>query len=94
MSHGHHPLSQLEKMIQKKVESGEYRDAGDVILTALALLERREKRDRLIALLEVAEQELSRGDYAVWTEDTMIEILREAKEADKMNLPISEHVKP
>jgi antitoxin ParD1/3/4 len=71
---------QLEAMIRQRVESGRYNDASEVVQEALRLLEEREKRDHLRALLEVGLEQSRRGDVVEFTPALMENIKRRAHE--------------
>jgi antitoxin ParD1/3/4 len=71
----------VEASIQKKVESGHFPDAGEVVREAMRLLEEHERQlDALRAKLQVGLDELDRGEGVEWTPELMEEIRQEADE--------------
>lgn len=75
---------QLEAMIRKKVDSGLYDDANDVVSEALRLLEERDRRARLNAAIDEGLAEIARGEDTLWTPDTLRQIQDEADEEDRL----------
>lgn len=85
----------LADMVQAKVASGEFANAGEVVGDALLRVEERERReDELLALLQEAEESYARGEYREWTPDLMSEIAREARERHARGEQPSPHVCP
>ena len=84
----------LEEMIRRKVESGRYSSASEVVREALRLLEEHDRLAELRALIAVGDEQIARGEIYEWTPDTMAELIREADEADRLGFPIPDHVKP
>jgi antitoxin ParD1/3/4 len=85
---------QLEELIQRKLESGRYSDANEVMLEALDLLD---KRDRLLRLREAVASGLAqyeRGEVTPMTPSFWVDLLREADEEDRLGLPIHDDVQP
>jgi len=86
---------QIEEIIRKKVESGQYRDASELVSTAVLQLDVRDQKvDRLRAALHIGIDEADRGELIPWTSTTMDEIQREADEEDRLGLPIGHDVLP
>jgi antitoxin ParD1/3/4 len=71
---------QLEAMIQRRVESGCYQDASDVVRTALRLLEAHEQTQRLRALLESGLAQAERGDVVEFNAELAEIIERRAEQ--------------
>ena len=86
---------QIEEAILKKVESGKYEDASDVVAEALRLLESHELRvDRLREALELGLAQIERGEVVHWTPDTMDRLEREADEMVRLGTLIKSDVQP
>jgi len=65
-----------ERFIRDSVASGRYADAGDVVGTALRLLERQEaayrlRLERLRQLVEAGAASIDRGEYETVTRETL-----------------------
>ncbi len=71
---------QLEAMIRERVDSGRYASASEVVREGLRLLEERERREHLRALLAVGEDDERQGNLVVYTPEFMDDIYREADE--------------
>jgi antitoxin ParD1/3/4 len=71
---------QLEAMIRKRVESGRYNNASEVVREALRLLEERERLEHLRSLLAVGLEQASRGELVEFTPELMEDIHRRAGE--------------
>ena len=70
-----------ETFIQQRVESGQNRDAEDVIREALDLLKSAERdRNELRAALAIGLDQIERGETIPWTPDFLPRLLMEAKE--------------
>jgi putative addiction module CopG family antidote len=67
---------QTEALIREKVQSGQYRDADEVVERAVRLLDRHDQRERLLAAL--AEGEV--GEAIEWTPELADQLSREAEE--------------
>ena len=82
----------VQASIQARVESGQYRDAGEVIREALAALDERERQeqDRLRDLLAVGVDEMERGEVAEYTPELRAEIRASARR----RLRAGEHPSP
>ena len=80
--------------IDQKVATGRYHDADEVVTEALRLLDERDHADRLNAMLYDAREQVRLGLVYELTPELMDEIRREADEADRLGLPISDDVTP
>jgi antitoxin ParD1/3/4 len=86
--------SSVEETIQRRVESGRYHDAAEVVIEALRLLDERDQIVRLRDALSVAQEQVRQGQVYELTIELLDEIRREADDADRLGLPISDDVKP
>lgn len=85
---------QLEAMVRDKVESGLYNNASEVVREALRLMEERDRFRRLKQAIAVGDAQYARGEVTTWTKETLAELIKEADEADRLGLPISDEVQP
>lgn len=84
----------IEARIHERVERGHYPDADAVVDEALRVLEARDRRAKLRELLQVALDQVDRGEIIEMTDDFWLNIMREAREANRRGDPIPDHVKP
>jgi putative addiction module CopG family antidote len=86
---------QLEARIADLVASGNYADPGDVIDTAVSLLEVRERKLAwLRAELAIGEAQEQRGEFAELTPERLEAIKRQARENMRNGKPVRDAVKP
>jgi antitoxin ParD1/3/4 len=85
---------QFEELIERKVQSGRYTDASEVVQEALRLLDERDKMTRLREALAVGEAQVARGEVKPWTSESMGRLLHEAEEDERQGLPIRDEVQP
>ena len=71
----------VAELIRRKVASGRYRSADEVIEDALDALEQRDRLARLRVAIAIGDAQLSRGEGIPYTDQLMEEIEREADEA-------------
>jgi antitoxin ParD1/3/4 len=71
---------QLEDMVRRKVDSGLYNNASEVVREALRLLDNRDRLQRLRESLIEAEQEIERGEGEQWSPALMERLNREGDE--------------
>ena len=83
-----------EAKINERVERGQYPDAASVVEEALRSLDAREKKVELHSLLQVALDQVDRGEIIEMDDDFWPNIMWEAKEANRRGDPIADHVKP
>lgn len=76
--------------IHRRVASGRYHDADEVVSEALRLLDERDQHERLKAAVAVGIEDARRGDVVRWTPDFMERLQREADEEDRLGLPIED----
>ena len=84
----------VQAKINQRVESGQYPDAASVVEEALRSLDARERKAELHALLQVALDQVDRGEIIEMDDDFWPNIMREADEEDRLGIPIPDHVKP
>ena len=60
---------QLEAIVRKKVESGMYGNASEVIREAIRIMDQRDQLARLRAELAEADEQIDRGEYVDFTPD-------------------------
>jgi antitoxin ParD1/3/4 len=85
---------ELAALVQRKVESGKYTDASEVVQEALRLLEERDRLTWLRAAIAAGNEQIARGEVIEWTPGFMERLKREADEEDRQGLPISDDVTP
>lgn len=69
------------EIIQRKVDQGLYVDAGSAVAEAMRLLDEYDSDRDLRAKLQVAIDELERGEGIPWNDETKQRILREGRAA-------------
>ena len=69
------------ELIRRKVATGHYRSADEVIEEALDALEQRDRLARLRAAIAIGDAQLARGEGVPYSAQVMDEIEREADEA-------------
>lgn len=85
---------QLKALVRRKVDSGRYRSADDVVEEALGLLDERDRSDTFRTELERGFDQLDRGEGVLWTPEVMDRLKREAVENSRLGKQIKEIVKP
>jgi Arc/MetJ-type ribon-helix-helix transcriptional regulator len=71
-----------------------YGNASEVVREAIRLMDRQDRLERLRAQLAEADAQIDRGEYTIWTESSLAELIAEADAEDRLGLPISDDVKP
>lgn len=84
----------FDTFVREQVATGRYANASEVVREALRILENQAKLQNLRELIAEAEEEYARGEFIEWRPGMMEEIRQEAIEADRLGLPIPDHVKP
>ena len=84
----------FDTFVREQVSTGRYANASEVVREALRHLEDQIRLKNLKQLVDEAEEEYARGDFVEWTPGMMAQIREEAKEADRIGVPIANHVKP
>lgn len=83
---------EYEALIQRKVDSGRFTSAAEVVEEALREMDERDERmDYLKAAIAEAEADVAAGRVVDWTPELMDQIQAEAEEADRLGLPIEGH---
>lgn len=85
---------QLQELVRRKIETGPYRSADEVVADALRLLDERDRRDALEAEMKKGFDQLDRGEGVIWTPEVMDRLKREALENSRLGKPIKDAVKP
>jgi antitoxin ParD1/3/4 len=71
---------ELEALIRRKVEAGEYQSADQIIEEALQLLDERDRERRLDEALALEYERCQRGQVVRWTPELMEQLDREVEE--------------
>ena len=58
---------QLEELVQRKIASGHFVSANDVIAEALRQMDEQDRLKELRAALVIAEEQIARGEYIEYT---------------------------
>jgi antitoxin ParD1/3/4 len=77
-------------IIREKLASGRYTNASEVVEVALRLLDERDRRERLLSAIDAGLAEITRGEYTLWTQDSMRQIIEEADEEDRLAAPLND----
>ena len=70
---------QLEELIRRKVESGMYGNASEVVREALRQMEARDRHQRLRAAIADADAEIERGEEDALTPELVEKMRREGE---------------
>jgi antitoxin ParD1/3/4 len=82
----------FDTLIQRKVDSGRFASAAEVVEEALREMnERDEHLEYLKVAVAAAEESVAAGQIIDWTPDLMDQIQADADEADRLGLPIEGH---
>ncbi|MGH2532247.1 MAG: type II toxin-antitoxin system ParD family antitoxin [Thermomicrobiales bacterium] len=72
----------LEAMVREKVETGQYRNASEVVRDALSQMEERDRRlAELRTVIAIADKQIARGEVVEWTPELRASIMHEARAA-------------
>lgn len=85
---------ELEALVRQKVESGDFTDEASVVKEALLLLEKRDRLRKLRESLDLADEQIDRGEGIEWTPDLLDRLMAEARENSRRGKPINDDVKP
>jgi antitoxin ParD1/3/4 len=84
-----------DTLIQRKIDTGCYANAAEVVENALREMNERDERLELLrAAIAVGEADIAAGRVYDWTENSMDELMREAREASRAGTPIDPDVLP
>ncbi len=85
----------LEALIRQKVETGNYREAGEVIREAIHLMDERDRRlQQLRAELAIALAQMERGELIEFTPELLERLSCEAEENARIGKSVKDAVKP
>lgn len=84
----------LEELIRRKVESGLYNNASEVVREALRLLEERDNERRLREELAIGLKQIERGETVAWTDELLETLKQEAAANAAAGKPVSDAVIP
>ncbi|MCC6942948.1 MAG: type II toxin-antitoxin system ParD family antitoxin [Thermomicrobiales bacterium] len=86
---------QIEEIIRKKIEAGQYSDASELVGEAVLQLDARDQKlERLRAALQSGIDQADRGELIPWTPDLLDRLEREAEEMVRLGTPIKPDVQP
>jgi antitoxin ParD1/3/4 len=71
---------ELEALVRRQVETGQYTGPDQVLREALQLLEERDRQRRLKAALAVGDEQYARGEVVPWTPELMDQLKQQAEE--------------
>jgi antitoxin ParD1/3/4 len=74
---------QLEAIVRKKVESGMYGNASEVIREAIRIMDQQDQLTRLRTAIAVADEQIERGEYYELTPTLWDEIFAEADRMER-----------
>ena len=85
---------QIEELVRRKVASGQYESAREVLETAVRLLDERDRWAAVQAELERGFDQLDRGEGVIWTPELMDRRQQEAAENARRGKPVKDAVTP
>jgi antitoxin ParD1/3/4 len=77
---------ELERLVQRKVKSGEYQTASEVIREGLRLLKERDRTEWLRAEIQKGIDAIERGDYKDYDEKTSRVLAEQIKREGRRTL--------
>lgn len=83
-----------EALVQRKIQTGPYTSAADVINEALRLLDERDRRIRLNAAIAVGDEDIDLGNIIDWSPDFLERLKEEADAEDRIGTPLRADVQP
>lgn len=88
------PDPQLEEIVRKKVESGMYGSASEVIREAIRLMDHQDRLNRLRADIAEADAEFERGEYFVESPEFWASVQEEAERMEREGIEPDPKVRP
>jgi Arc/MetJ-type ribon-helix-helix transcriptional regulator len=76
----------IEQLINERLQRGSYKDAIDVIEDAFNALAERENFHAILAGLDEADEQLSRGEFTEYDENTIQDLTAEVKSRGRARL--------
>jgi antitoxin ParD1/3/4 len=77
---------ELERLVQRKVKSGEYQTASEVIREGLRLIKERDKQAWLRAEIQKGIDDIEQGRYKDYNEETLQQLFDEIKRNGRAKL--------
>jgi len=77
---------ELERLVNRKVKSGMYQTASEVVREGLRLLKERDELDKLRAAIQVGIDEIDRGEYEEYDDRTIEDLARDIKRRGRRRL--------
>jgi len=77
---------ELERLVNRKVKSGMYQTASEVVREGLRLLKERDEFDKLRAAIQVGIDEIDRGEYQEYDDHTIEDLARDIKRRGRRRL--------
>jgi len=77
---------ELERLVHRKVKSGEYQTASEVIREGLRLIKQQDKLARLRADVQAGIDAIARGDYEEYDEKTTQGLVEDIKQRGRQRL--------
>lgn len=85
---------QLEEIVRKKVESGLYGSASEVVREAIRLMDYQDRLNKLRADIAEADAEFERGEYDVFSPELLDAIVAEAERMEREGVEPNPDVGP
>jgi Arc/MetJ-type ribon-helix-helix transcriptional regulator len=86
---------EIEARIGEFMASGNYPDETDVLIVALDLLaDYQRKEATLLAELQIAEEQIARGEVIPYDDTFMDRMVEKARERSRLGLPIKRAARP
>jgi len=75
---------EMEALVQRKLNTGDYNNPSQVMQAALQLLDERDRARRLNAALDRGDEQFRRGEVFEWTPELRDEMKQEAAEMARL----------
>lgn len=82
----------LEVFVQQLIDEGRYRDASEVVQTALRQMAGRDAHERLKSEVRLGAEQIARGDVVTYSAELMERLKREADDDARRGTPAKEAV--